>query len=311
MRIVRNAIIGAVAVALAAPVVTYAYVDQHMNRSVDLAGITAKRPEPGKGTNTLLVGSDSRQGLSEEDRNRLRVGHEPTKRTDTMMIVHQGEHGTTLVSLPRDSWVEIPDFVGKDSGKKYPATKNKLNAAYAWGGAELLTRTVEHNTGIRVDHYVEIGFKGFADIVNAVGGVEIDIKRRIKDKNSGADFQPGKQTLTGEQALAFVRQRYQEAQGDLGRTTNQQEFMKALSKKVGASNALGVAASALGSLEFDKGMGVLDLSDFALKFGEPESLNVPVSNLGYQTSKGSAVLWDDSKARNLFQAIVNDRKVTK
>lgn len=84
----------------------------------------------------------------------------------------------------------------------------KLNAAYAEDGPELLVRTVESNTGLHIDHYVEIGFAGFANIVDAVGGVEIDIPQDIKDSKSGADFKKGKQTLNGQDALAFVRTRY-------------------------------------------------------------------------------------------------------
>ncbi len=112
-----------------------------------------------------------------------------------------------MVSLPRDSEVEIPSFKGSESGKLFPAQgrRVKLNAAYAEDGPELLVRTVEYNTGLRIDHYAEIGFGGFANIVDALGGVEMDIPKAFKDKKSGADFQAGKQTLDGEQALAFVR----------------------------------------------------------------------------------------------------------
>ncbi|NED82418.1 LCP family protein, partial [Streptomyces sp. SID11233] len=109
---------------------------------------------------------------------------------------------------------------------------NKLNAAYAFDGPELLVRTVEYNTGLHIDHYAEIGFGGFASIVDAVGGVEMDIPKGFKDKKSGADFKAGKQTLNGEQALAFVRTRYALPGSDLDRTKNQQKFLAALAHQV-------------------------------------------------------------------------------
>ena len=115
--------------------------------------------------------------MSAEEKKELHTGSADGKRTDSMMILHTGSNGPTLVSLPRDSNVEIPTFVGSESGKTFQGTGRqvKLNAAYAEDGPELLVRTVESNTGLHIDHYVEIGFAGFANIVDAVGGVEIDI----------------------------------------------------------------------------------------------------------------------------------------
>ena len=150
-----------------------------------------------------------------------------------MMILHVGSGAPTLISLPRDSWVENPSFTGSESGKDYPARQpSKLNAAYAQDGAPLLVRTVEHNTGLKIDHYAEIGFGGFAKIVDSVGGVEMNIPQDIKDKNSGADFKKGKQTLDGKQALSFVRNRHAgTGDSDLGRTKNQQKFLAALASQ--------------------------------------------------------------------------------
>ncbi|WP_445271771.1 LCP family protein, partial [Streptomyces sp. DSM 41978] len=127
----------------------------------------------------------------------------------------------------------IPTFKGSESGKvKGPLGPNKLNAAYAFDGPTLLVRTVEYNTGLHIDHYVEIGFAGFANIVDAVGGVDIEIDKAFKDKYSGADFQAGKQTLDGQQALAFVRTRHAFAASDIQRTKNQQKFLSALAHQV-------------------------------------------------------------------------------
>jgi hypothetical protein len=142
------------------------YLELNLNRVAAL-GDYAGRPAAAAGTNWLIVGSDSRAGLSAEDQERLATGDVGGQRTDTMMLLHIPDNDTkpTLVSLLRDSYVDIP---GKG--------KNKLNAAYAFGGPKLLARTVEQATGLRLDHYVEIGLGGFADMVDAVGGVEMCLK---------------------------------------------------------------------------------------------------------------------------------------
>src|SRR5690606_35182223 len=127
----------------------YFYLDSRLNREavlVDYPGRVADTP----GTNWLIVGSDSREGLSREDQKRLRTGRAAGRRTDSMMLLHYGSGGTSLISLPRDSYVAIP---GKG--------RNKLNAAFAFGGPKLLVQTVEEATGVRIDHYAEIGFGGF------------------------------------------------------------------------------------------------------------------------------------------------------
>lgn len=179
-----------VVVVLAVSVGTYFWADGKLKREVDLSKVI-DRPSEGDGTNYLVVGSDSREGMTAEDKKKLHTGSAEGKRTDSMMILHDGSNGPTLISLPRDSNVEIPSFKGSESGKTFAGTGRqvKLNAAYAEDGPELLVRTVEFNTGLHIDHYVEIGFGGFANIVDAIGGVEMDIPKAFKDKKSGADFQ--------------------------------------------------------------------------------------------------------------------------
>ncbi|WP_436840258.1 LCP family protein [Streptomyces flavofungini] len=174
------------------------------------------------------MGSDSRDGLSEGDVRDLRAGGGGGRRTDSVILLHTGAHGTSMVSLPRDSWVTVPGRLAPLTGKTKRPEGDKLNAAFAYGGPELLVHTVEKNTGLRIDHYAEIGFAGFVNIVDAIGGVRICLKRDIKDKKSGADLRKGSQTLDGRQALAFVRQWHQEREGDLGRSKNQQKFLSTL-----------------------------------------------------------------------------------
>ncbi|MCW8375223.1 LCP family protein [Streptomyces justiciae] len=298
---------------------TYFWADSKLNREVDLSKVI-DRPDAGKGTNYLIVGSDSRAGMSAEEKKKLHTGSAEGKRTDSMMILHTGDNGDTLISLPRDSNVEIPTFKGSESGKTYQGTGRqvKLNAAYAEDGPELLVRTVEYNTGLHIDHYVEIGFAGFANIVDAVGGVDITIPEGgMKDTKSGADFEAGKQTLNGEQALAFVRTRYALKRSDLDRTKNQQKFLSALANKVATPSTVlnpfklyPTMGAGLDSLIVDKDMGLFDLAEmfWAMKSvngGDGKSMNMPISG-----SVNGNLVWDKAKVKTLVDELKNDEKVT-
>ncbi|MFC8241244.1 LCP family protein [Streptomyces chartreusis] len=301
-------------------VATYFWADSKLNRDVDLSKVI-DRPEAGEGTNYLIVGSDSRAGMSAEEKKKLHTGSAEGKRTDSMMILHVGSNGDTLISLPRDSNVTIPSFKGSDSGKFYEGTGRqvKLNAAYAEDGPELLVRTVEANTGLHIDHYVEIGFGGFANIVDSVGGVEIDIpKGGIKDSKSGADLKEGKQTLNGEEALAFVRTRYALPGSDLDRTKNQQKFLSALANQVATPGTVlnpfklyPTMGAGLDSLTVDKDMSLWDLASmfWAMKGvsgGEGKSMNMPISG----NSGNGNLQWDTAKVKKLVEQLKNDETVT-
>ncbi|MEV5386065.1 LCP family protein [Streptomyces sp. NPDC052721] len=299
-------------------IATYFWADSKLRREVDLSKVI-DRPEGGDGTNYLIVGSDSREGMSKEDEKKLHTGGAEGKRTDSMMILHVGDNGDTLISLPRDSDVVVPSYQGSTSGKTYPAQGRhaKLNATYAEDGPTLLVRTIEANTGLRIDHYVEIGFQGFAGIVDAVGGVEITIDKGFKDKWSGADFKAGKQTLNGQQALAFVRTRHAFAASDLQRTKNQQKFLAALAHQVATPSTVlnpfklyPTMGAGLDSLIVDKDMSLWDLASmfWAMKGvsgGDGTSMNMPISG-----SVGGNLVWDKAKVKTLVDELNNDEKVT-
>ncbi|MFE7319204.1 LCP family protein [Streptomyces sp. NPDC057555] len=318
-RRIKWALITLVVVVLATSIGTYFWADGKLRREVDLSKVI-DRPATGDGTNYLIVGTDSREGMTDEMKKQLHTGG-PTDggRTDSMLILHDGSNGPTLISLPRDSNVEIPSYVGSTSGKKYPATgrHTKLNAAYAEDGPALLVRTVEYNTHLHIDHYVEIGFAGFANIVDALGGVEMDIPQAFKDKDSGADFKAGKQTLTGAQALAFVRTRHAFATQDLQRTKNQQKFLAAVAKQAATPGTIlnpfalyPTLGAGLDTLKVDKDMGLWDLGQmfFAMKgvtSGDGKSMNMPISG-----STGGNLLWDQAKLKQLVQQLNNDEPVT-
>ncbi|MFD6230990.1 LCP family protein [Streptomyces sp. NPDC060232] len=303
---------------LVTSVSTYFWADSKVRREVDLSKVI-ERPKEGDCTTYLIVGSDSREGMSDEEKKKLHTGSAEGKRTDSMMILAKCSSGNTMISLPRDSDVEIPSFVGSQSGKKFPAQgrRVKLNAAYAEDGPELLVRTVEHNTGLRIDHYAEIGFAGFANIVDALGGVELDIEQGFKDEKSGADFKAGRQTLNGEQSLAFVRTRYAFAESDLQRTKNQQKFLAALANQAATPSTIlnpfalyPMLGAGLDTLIVDKDMGLYDMGQmfFAMKGvngGDGVSMNIPISG-----QRGGNLVWDKAKVQQLVKQIQNDEKVT-
>ncbi|WP_289231168.1 LCP family protein [Barrientosiimonas endolithica] len=209
--------------------------------------------------------------------------------------------------LPRDSYVEIP---GRG--------RNKINASYSIGGPKLLNQTVEAATGLRVDGYMEIGFGGFASVVDSVGGVEMCLDKPMKDVKAAIDLPAGCQTLDGKNALGYVRARYSDPLGDLGRAQRQREFLGALMNKMatpanllnpvklrsmGTSGAQGVAVdndmSPYGALK-------IMLALRKISNGSGQSVQVPVADSNYQTRSGDAVLWDAARSQALFGALNND-----
>ncbi|MEU0372920.1 LCP family protein [Streptomyces sp. NPDC006283] len=299
---------------------TFAWAQTELKQEVGL-GAYGRGPAAGKGTNYLIVGSDSREGLSDDDVRDLRAGGGGGRRTDSIIVLHTGADGTVMVSLPRDSWVTIPGFHDPATGKRIAPAKDKLNAAFAYGGPELLAHTVEHNTGLRIDHYAEIGFAGFVKVVDALGGVRFCLDRDIKDEKSGADLRRGCQTLRGRQALAFVRQRHQETEGDLGRSRNQQRFLAALADKVSTSGTLldpsqlyPALDAGLDTLVVDRDMDLRRLAQmFRSLQGSGDSVKrvtVPVDGVGIPTSKGNVIRWDADRAALLFRQVREDLPVT-
>lgn len=272
------------------------------------------RPGDTSGYNYLLVGSDSRDGLTNQQKKQLTTGSTEGKRTDTIMLVHVSESGgkPVMVSIPRDSYVPIP---GRSS--------NKINAAYSFGGAKLLTQTVENVTGIHLDGYLEIGLGGFASLVDSVGGVDICVPRDMVDDKAGIDLKKGCQTLNGPNALGYVRSRYEDPMGDIGRAARQRQFLGALMKKAATPSTVllpwrykGFADAAAGGLTVGTETGLMDAVRVlqamrAVSGDQGLSLSVPTADLAYPTNNaGVAVKWDTKRARALFTALKNDEPLT-
>ncbi|MGI3783677.1 MAG: LCP family protein, partial [Janthinobacterium lividum] len=182
---------------------------------------SGKRPGDQPGETFLLVGSDSREGLTKAQQKKLGTGSVAGQRTDTIMLVIKPVTGKpVLVSLPRDSYVDVPGH-----------GQNKINAAYAIGGPDLLVQTVEQSTGLRVDGYAEVGFGGFVAVIDALDGIRMCIPAAIKDTDSHLDLKKGCQTLDGTTALGYVRMRKADPRGDLGRVERQRQMLAAVAKK--------------------------------------------------------------------------------
>ncbi|MCX4748673.1 LCP family protein [Kitasatospora sp. NBC_01287] len=321
-RVVGYVALGLVGALLATGVGTYFWADSKLHHQ-DVLADYGSRPAAGKGTNWLIVGSDSRDGLSATQKQDLHTGSDDGKRSDSMMILHIGAHGNTLMSIPRDSWVPIPAHLDSSgSGKTIKATTSKINSAFDNGGGPLLVQTVEQNTGIHVDHYAEVGFAGFVGIVDAVGGVNMCIDQNIQDTDSGLNLKAGCQTLNGTQSLAFVRQRHQMADQDLGRMRNQQKFLSALAHQAASPGTLldpftlyPLIGSGLDTLIVDKNTGLTDLASLfeamkSVSGGDGKSITIPIANADYRTSTGeSAVKWNQGEATQVFDAIKNDTAV--
>lgn len=267
------------------------------------------RPAGGSGTNWLLVGTDSRGDLTPEQQAELSTGGDlGSGRTDTILLVHIpgfiSTQPTTLVSIPRDSYVEIPGW-GTD----------KINAAFAEGGAPLLTQTVELATGLRIDHYAEIGFAGFDDIVDALGGVQLCLAEPISDPLAGIDLPGGCQRMDGASALGYVRSRAT-PRADLDRMLHQREFISAMLDRATSPSTLinpwrwySVPRAVMSSLSVDTDTHVWDLGRLGWSLhGSATTVTVPIGEFTGNES-GAVVVWDSQAAGALFDALRSDSAV--
>jgi LCP family protein required for cell wall assembly len=288
----------------------YFYLDSHLHRENVLINYP-NRPAASAGSNWLITGSDSRQGLTRAQERQYSTGRDiGGHRSDTIMVLHIPSNGTraVLVSLPRDSYVPIP-------GHGY----NKINAAYSFGGPKLLAETVQNLTGLRIDHYMGIGFGGFVGVVDAVGGVRMCLPGPLKDKASGLNLKAGCQTLSGGEALSYVRDRHDFANQDLQRIQDQRQFVKSLLSKLTSPGTMlnpfasvPAAFGAAGALTVDSGTHLYQLVQAAFALRSPQTTTVPIANANYPTSNaGDAVQLNPALARQLFRALGADRAVPK
>ena len=296
--------------------------DGNINRLPGL-GLGQDRPAdlPRDAQNILIVGSDSRGSLATGEGTQGRGDTFVSgQRSDTVILAHlYGDADTAqLVSFPRDSWVKIPAYTDPKTGQVVEAHESKLNAAFFEGGPGLLVKTVEGLTGIVVDRYVQVDFDGFQTIVNRLDGVEVCLSAPAKEKDSGIDLPAGRQTIKGDQALAFVRQRKGLENGDVDRIGRQQQFIGAIVRKVLSAGTLanplrlnGVISAATQSLVVDDGTSFGDLQDLALRFKSFDTGGVifstaPIADLNGRRQRQSVVLLDQAKLAAQFDQIRRD-----
>ena len=278
---------------------------------------------PRNAQNILLVGSDSRAGANGVGTGGLTVSGQ---RSDTMILAHL--YGTSndveLVSLPRDSYVEIPAYTDPTTGRTRPLHHDKINSSFAEGGPPLLIATVENLTNIKIDHYVQVDFSGFKSMVDKLGGVDVCLKKAAIEANSNINLSAGRHHIDGNVALSFVRQRYGLARGDLDRIGRQQQLLGSMVHKVLSAGTLldpfklnGFLNVATSSLKVDEKLSAGNLRDLALRLRNFQSKSVlfttvPVADIGLNVpGVGSVVQIDQVAAARLFDALRADQAPNK
>lgn len=282
------------------------------------------RPDPdkGKALNIMLLGSDkgkavpgvSADSTLEED---ARAAKWPSGkyRSDTLMIVHisADRKHVYLVSIPRDTYTTIYDSTGT------PTREEKVNAAFSFYGPTGTISTVEHLTNVRMRHMAIIDWAGFKDLSHAVGGVPVYIPRPFFDPSQKIQWEAGQQNLEGKKALAYVRTRYGLQRGDFDRIARQQNFLRAMMKKMLAKGTTRNPAKLVATLsaltenltvdaEWNSGdMRGLALSLRGTKAKDVTFMTAPVAGTETIPGLGSVVRLDELKSKELFTAMKKDR----
>ncbi|MFG2573443.1 LCP family protein [Streptomyces sp. NPDC048481] len=313
---------------------TGAWIYYDLNNNIKSADVDDKlggdRPvnlSPGS-KNIMIVGSDTREGANAKYGKDL-----TTMQSDTLMVLHipADRKWASVVSFPRDSWVEIPGCQKGDGSSSSPH-HFKINEAFAIGGstgkvaeaAACTIKTVESNTGLRIDHFMTVDFSGFKGMVDALDGIEVCPKQAIHDEKAHLDLEAGCQTVKGEKALGYVRTRYSVGDGsDIGRIGRQQEFMDALAKKAKSKlhspDAMyGFLKSITKSLTTDP-----DIAGIQPLYGLADELKgIPSDRLAFltvpnygrvadQPTDKANVVWQYPQAADLFTSLAKDKEVTK
>lgn len=317
-RKIRHAVLAAVVTLAALPVAYLATAAHRLNNQVEhLGGVfsdtagtrPSAAPAAAEAINILMLGTDRRSdvpttGTAAETED-WEAGEQ---RSDSMMIVHidRDRDGVSVVSIPRDSWVRIPDH-----------GRAKINAAFSYGGAALAVRTVENLTGVRIDHVAVVDWAGFMAVTDALGGVDMTIPETTHDSARDRTWTAGEHHLNGDDALAYVGQRYGLPGGDLDRVRRQQAFFRALAQTALKSETAKDPVKIYDLLDIitenlaiDEEWSTKEMADLALSLrnvsaGDVRYLTVPVTGTGRAGSQ--SVVWLDKPAgTELWDAVRND-----
>lgn len=278
------------------------------------------RPEklPTSGQNILVLGSDSRAGANAA----LKTGNVSGARSDTALVMHipEGRRKAVAISIPRDTLVTRPECTRADGSEVAPAKRVMFNSIYSQAGSACVVKTVEKMSGIRMDHYVEIDFAGFKDLVDAIGGVTVTVGQDIHDSSSGLDLTAGTHQLDGTQSLQFVRTRHGIGDGsDLGRIGLQQQFMLALLSEIKKQDLLGSPAKTYGiaesltkALTTDSDLASLSaLADFGQSMNgvDPSTMETIMLPVSYDKIDPNRVVAAEPRASTLWKALRSDSEI--
>ncbi|TRV76854.1 LytR family transcriptional regulator [Streptomyces sp. 130] len=298
----------------------------HLNgniKGVDInKALGEDRPEklPTSGQNLLVLGSDSRAGSENKE---LGGGAGVSgARSDTALVVHipEGRQKAVAVSIPRDTLVTRPECTKADGSTLAAKDRVMFNSVYSLVGPACVVKTVEKMSGVRIDHYLEINFAGFKGLVDAIGGVNIDVKEPIHDKKTGLDVEAGPHKFDGTESLKFVRTRYSLSDGtDLSRIGLQQQFLMALLKEVKSQDLLGsptsaykIANSATAALTTDEELASLtSLAKFARSMNgvDPDTMETIMLPVEYDKIDHNRVVAVKSRSDALWKAIREDAPI--
>lgn len=287
-------------------------IDPEVNNALG----TARPEKENQAMNILAIGSDSRSGDNSF------VGGESPGLADTTIVVHLAADNSwaTAVSIPRDSMVAMPDCVAPDGTTK-PGGFRQFNSAYSIGGPLCVQRTVESLTGLPIDHFVEVDFAGFSDMVDAVGGVPVYVSKPISDPHSKIYFDAGCQVLTGKQALKYVRVRHGVDDGsDTARIKRQQQFLSSLVQEVTSSGVLfnpldlyRFLDAATGAVTTDTELGgVAAMAPLALRVREIglDSITFTTVPTAAWPSDPNRLIWADPEATKMWNKLRADKPLT-
>src|SRR5579875_3452713 len=313
-------------VLVAASLVAYAAYRDVVDgvKQVNVSDLLGKRPpQYTSAQNILVIGSDSRAGTDGKFGSAQAIAG---ARSDTMMLLHilPQHKGGGVVSFPRDSVVPVSackaDGIGDPGQKAQPGANEMLNATFAYGGAPCLWKTLEAQTGIFINHFVEINFNGFQSVVNDLGGVNVCLPEAINDPASGLDLSAGLHHVNGAQALAFVRERHIGEGSDLQRIQRQQFFMASLLQQIDSKNVLSnvtrlfaISRDVAKTLTTDSGLSVSNMLGLAesMKGLTSKSIQFTQVPVVQDPTDANRVLWSQPQAGQLFSEIAHDPSVPK
>ncbi|MFG1698340.1 LCP family protein [Nonomuraea sp. NPDC049309] len=329
MRVLAWVSIGVTTAMVAGALTAYtAYRDAFGNineKSVKEDIINPRPPDTGA-LNVLLVGSDSRAGAgnAKYGQKMARTADAGGKRTDTIILLHLSpdRDKARLISFPRDSMVQIPKCKNETTKQEMPPRRDMINSAYNTGGIACTISTLETLTGIRINHFVEVDFSGFKNIVDALGGIEICLKSGVNDKASKLVLPPGKSLLDGEKALGYVRLRKYGDGSDIQRIKRQQIFLSKVVAKATSSELLtdvgrlrDFIAAAASSVTMDPELAndTERLIEIAMSAKKMTANGVQFTTVPWlpDPQDENRVIWKQPDANELFTAIKTDTEVTK